>query len=34
LDEVRSRVVDAARAFVHPGIAPQNGVPAEDRLAL
>jgi len=35
LDEVRTRVVDAARAFVHPAaVAPHNGVPADDRLAL
>jgi bifunctional oligoribonuclease and PAP phosphatase NrnA len=35
LDEVRSRVVNAARAFVHPaGVVPHNGVPADDSLAL
>ena len=35
LDEVRSRVVNAARAFVHPaGVMPHNGVPADDTLAL
>ena len=35
LDEVRSRVVNAARAFVHPaGVTPHNGVPADDTLAL
>ena len=35
LDEVRSRVVNAARAFVHPaGVIPHNGVPADDTLAL
>jgi phosphoesterase RecJ-like protein len=35
LDEVRSRVVNAARAFVHPaGVMPHNSVPADDSLAL
>jgi phosphoesterase RecJ-like protein len=35
LEDVRSRVVDAARAFVHPlRGAPHNGVPADDSLAL
>jgi phosphoesterase RecJ-like protein len=35
LEEVRSRVVSAARAFVHPaGVMPHNGVPADDSLAL
>jgi len=35
LEEVRSRVVEAARAFVQPlGVAPHNGVPADDTLAL